>query len=1859
LLSDVKPQQESESDQHSEETFIDALTLGLRHETTDVFLAVPASDLTLCVRRNSQSEVWDVRSGILPENRPDKPFGMGWSSNLAAHIEFVTQIISPTTDPTTPDDPTKTLPDPDTVTVTDENGASYSFIIAGGGFLPMPTGRHEGAVYLSSLTRREDGKLELRRKFGSTLTYEMVPSLAAVVPADRDAYVQDSSGTPPAMVGHAYARLLTVRDRYGRGLTYSYDRDGTLIPQKIKIQQPDGAGAEINIVQTNGVVTRVYDPRGNVIDYHYSGSGGPSSNLLSVTMGSAVTQYEYFYTQEQDQTPLNRTESTGQPQNVSMPHIHNHCELAKITDPLGRPYAFSYVFDQTKFDFKTPEGYYLKTGLPMMVLRVDLPGGDVASFSTESNCSLVGVANSSDAAFQGERRNSVVDAAGNLRTYDFTDATVEIVKMASYSRSGQAIVVYKGMTITSYTGSGDDKSVLGTESYAFDITAGMALSSAIDFSGNATSYAHGDAVANPPYLGVGVHEGVFAYYDDPTSQTNALGGHKQFTYGPYRIMTSSTDEAGVKTQWMVDDFGCRSEETVFLANSTTAVKDTTFAYGNMDFHNFMTRKTVKTLSGAADPAWVTDIVTIYVPDANGRIYQEIVDPDGLHLVTTYTYDANGNKLTSTDPRGNVTTFSYDQRNRLISVTYADNSQKQFFYDLRGNKTEAIDENGVATFWQYDVLNRVTAQIVDMDGSLKTAAAATNVLTASAANYRSTNLHLVTSYTYNALNAKLTVTDPRGTVTQFEYDSLQRLKKKTEDYGSSDAGHFNYVTTYDYDVTKNCGGNIFDSSGFKPTGMTDARNYHTNVAYDQLYRPITEAVEYSAGLYATTSKSYDAVGNLLTVTDPLGTVTQTTYDALRRPLTVTEAYGTAFAATTTKDYASTGLVWRITDPLTRVTTTDYDAAGRPVKVFAPGVDDALTTATTLVNPVIETRYDAASNVIATINPLGARTDYTYDARNRRVTEQLPAVLDATTGQTVRPTRTTTYDLVGSAITVQDARGNITETAYDNARRPRAVTAPAITLMDGTVVHPVTTTTYDTAGNALTVTDANGHVTTNVYDALNRLHVTTDAEAITVTNAYDAAGNRTDVWDGLNQHTRFTYDGLKRNTAIIDPANHTVTFTYDALNKTDRVDALNQRTSYTYDTRHRLTGVTYVGRTIDNRSYVYDADNELLSVTESGKSPQADVAYTYDALGRQLTETSGGLTHTYAYDLAGNRITVTYGGTGTVLTSSYDVLNRLSTLSETPALGSQLSTLSYPRVTTYGYDLNGNRVLQQMPNGETVTTQFDALNRQAAETTAQSTGTLVLQLTQVYDLAGNIKRITENYPGSTLAARIVTNTYDDINRLVGETAVQGATTTATAYVFDAAHNRTQKAVSTNTGTTVGTTYTYNTLNQLVSSVTGSTTTVYTYDMNGNRATMVVGGLTDAYGYDYENRLVTLAKNTVGGVGTYAYAYDYRTRRVTREETIGATTTVTKSVFSGGVSVSEYSAADLSTLNSQLSASAEYIRGSDWGGGVGGLLYSVRAGVPSFDHYNSRGDVITQTDSTGAATWQGSYEAFGTRTQEVGSTQDRQKANTKEEDPTGLLNEGFRYRDLATGAFITRDPLGFVDGPNMYAYVVQNPWSKFDPEGLSADDEAAAKAAAEAAAKAAAEAAAKQKEAAAAAEASPKTAPPAPPAPSASIPNPTPPNPPPFPVPNGGDGNKWKWNPNPNYDPNKLGSRPGSYGPERPIPGQSQPRASWDVVTPNPHWDESDGLGKTTRRDNTGKPISAEEAHGRPPKQEPSPAQKPPASDQQPGIKPPPVPVPKIKAPFFELPNINLLIPLPILQQQIDQMLPHRLGDGRDNA
>ena len=51
---------------------------------------------------------------------------------------------------------------------------------------------------------------------------------------------------------------------------------------------------------------------------------------------------------------------------------------------------------------------------------------------------------------------------------------------------------------------------------------------------------------------------------------------------------------------------------------------------------------------------------------------------------------------------------------------------------------------------------------------------------------------------------------------------------------------------------------------------------------------------------------------------------------------------------------------------------------------------------------------------------------------------------------------------------------------------------------------------------------------------------------------------------------------------------------------------------------------------------------------------------------------------------------------------------------------------------------------------------------------------------------------------------------------------------------------------------------------------------------------------------------------------------------------------------------------------------------------------------------------------------------------------------ETATGSVQ--YTYENASGRAeFLTRDPLGFKAGPNMYTYVHQNPWTKFDPEGL----------------------------------------------------------------------------------------------------------------------------------------------------------------------------------------------------------------------
>ncbi|MDP2323879.1 MAG: RHS repeat-associated core domain-containing protein, partial [Gammaproteobacteria bacterium] len=995
---------------------------------------------------------------------------------------------------------------------------------------------------------------------------------------------------------------------------------------------------------------------------------------------------------------------------------------------------------------------------------------------------------------------------------------------------------------------------------------------------------------------------------------------------------------------------------------------------------------------------------------------------------------SGTKASVTDPRGMTTLFAYDAHQRLSSVTHPDNSHKFLAYDAHGNLVSETNENGVSTFHAYDVMNRRVKTTVDLNGN---GTADGNYMTAtvngSSLEYSG---DIVATTTYNVRGQVERQTDPRGKVTWHEYDTAGRLTKTTDGgvlvNGEIDGG---LVTTMAYGP--NSGGSVFDSSGFKPTQITDPRGAVTTLTYDKMYRTTAQTVS-AGGITATTSTLYDAAGRPTRVTDPLGRVTLTVYDVFGQIQRVTHPDGTQVST----DYTHHGKPYKVIDEAGNLTQTEFDAAGRAVKTISPAVNG--------VSATTRMEYDAAGNAIRVTDALGRVTESQYDERNRPVAVYAPPVWDAL-GQTfVRPSTQTTYDALGQVHTVTDPQGNVTTKHYDRAGRNWRVEAPAVWSAQSSV-RPTTLTQFDPGGLALTLTNPLGQTVTNSYDPHGRLITTVDAVGIVNTFAYDAAGNRTSVKDGKNQTTTFGYDGFNRLTSQTFANGDTTTFVYDTVRKLSQTSPRGITTTYTYDVRDRVTATNAPGI---SRQHQYDTAGRLLSVTEvaAGVSTPgaANVSYIYDALGRVLSETSRGLTHSYSYDLAGNRIQASYG-TGRVVTTAYDALNRPESIVESN------------RATRYGYDLGGRAVILMAGNGQVTSNSYDALGRLKERTLFrnQSMGEadVMARFSWEHDLLGNVHAQHESWPGEPTrpGTRTTSMAYDANNRLIGETITDPSAggVTATTYAYDAANNRSSKQVTG--GTEPGLwSYIYNAANQLTSwqkslEGTAAKTAALTYDAAGNRTAQSVTTLNlepetlnTQYTWDAQDRLATV---TMPGGAVHDYEYDYRTRRIETTRSGGILPpSSTAIVFAGGLSLAEWEFPDLEpeTLNSET-PSVQYVRGPDMGGGVGGMLYSLRGGTTKYSLSNGRGDIVAQADQGANLTWTASYEAYGKRTKETGTNADKQRANSKDEDPTGLLNEGFRYRDIETGVWLSRDPAGFVDGPNLYAYVMQNPWTGFDPDGL----------------------------------------------------------------------------------------------------------------------------------------------------------------------------------------------------------------------
>ncbi|MEI6056685.1 MAG: RHS repeat-associated core domain-containing protein [Lentisphaerota bacterium] len=112
-----------------------------------------------------------------------------------------------------------------------------------------------------------------------------------------------------------------------------------------------------------------------------------------------------------------------------------------------------------------------------------------------------------------------------------------------------------------------------------------------------------------------------------------------------------------------------------------------------------------------------------------------------------------------------------------------------------------------------------------------------------------------------------------------------------------------------------------------------------------------------------------------------------------------------------------------------------------------------------------------------------------------------------------------------------------------------------------------------------------------------------------------------------------------------------------------------------------------------------------------------------------------------------------------------------------------------------------------------------------------------------------------------------------------------------------------------------------------------------------------------------------------------------------------------------------------------------------------YSTKHKLSSiwYYHYDGSGNVVALTNATGKVVQTYSYDAYGNLLAKTGSSPNSYMFSTKEYDSkSGLYYFGARYYDPEIGRWMSKDPMGMIDGPNMYLYCLNNPINFMDPFG-----------------------------------------------------------------------------------------------------------------------------------------------------------------------------------------------------------------------
>ena len=635
------------------------------------------------------------------------------------------------------------------------------------------------------------------------------------------------------------------------------------------------------------------------------------------------------------------------------------------------------------------------------------------------------------------------------------------------------------------------------------------------------------------------------------------------------------------------------------------------------------------------------------------------------------------------------------------------------------------------------------------------------------------------------------------------------------------------------------------------------------------------------------------------------------------------------------------------------------------------------------------YDSAGKLQSYADRTGVRVSFTYNGSGQRsqVRDHL-GTLVLSFGYTGNQLTSIT-DRTGRSVQYRYAGGNLDQ------------------VLD--VLGNSTRYTYNSDGQLLTLTDAEGRLTTLSYAV--SIPAPVGGAGLKVYSPKDAVVS---VGAGISSSGTLQTYKVARIATLTDPLGKTTTwqYAYDRLTR-----------------QYTITTVTPTGaRTVG----LYSAVGRMLQQTV-GSRTVAQLGFDLNNVEINIDER--GLATTIQYDSARNPLSIAYPD-GTRISTSYDPVFSLPLL-KTDTAGVQ---------TKYDYDSKGNLLSMiealGLPEQRVTTATYDAYGQLQTRTRKGATTADDATVSYQYDNYGNVTTATDALSQAT------TFTHDVLGNVLTRTDARSNTTTmaynaagwptsvtdalshSTTFDYDKVGNRTKVTDALNYPTT----YTYdgnNRLLRITDALGGLTKTEY--DADGRRTkTIDPVGVIFIYGYDADGRLTSMADGN-GNVTGYEYGpagsaqpgllaainyptyreefqYDARDRIKAVTQVLNATTRYSSETGYDSESnvVSQSDALGRSTL-SKYDALNRLLRTTDALGGSTSYNYNPRdnllsvtdaSGSVTSYSYDRNGRTLTETRPQGEVT-RTAYDAVGnltTRTDAKGQqrryTYDAANRRTREE-------------------------------------------------------------------------------------------------------------------------------------------------------------------------------------------------------------------------------------------------------------------------